>query len=245
MSTIIQVNNLSMAYSDQLVLEDVNIAIEKNSKTAIIGPNGAGKSTLLNNMLDFLEPLTGNVIINGGTYKSYFRKIAYVPQSSSVNWDFPTTVMDVVLMGRYIHQGIFKRPSKDDKERATAALASVNMVEFADRQISQLSGGQRQRVFLARAICQDAAIYFLDEPMKGIDIKTEKLFAEIIDQFQKDGKTIIIVHHDLATVREYFDHVILLNKTVIAQGPVAETFNIDNISQTYDQRIGEIYGRFE
>lgn len=242
MSAIINVKDLAMSYDDQLVLEDINLAIEENSKTAIVGPNGAGKSTLLNCMLDFLKPLNGDVTFYGKPYKEYYKQIAYVPQSSSVNWDFPTTVLDVVLMGRYVHQGFFKRASQSDKDRAFKALDSVNMTDFADRQIAQLSGGQRQRVFLARAICQDADIYFLDEPMKGIDIKTEKLFAEIINQFQLDGKTIVIVHHDLATVREYFDHVILLNKTVIGQGIVAETFNESNISSTYDQRIGEIYG---
>lgn len=242
MPAIIKVEDLAMSYDDQLVLEDINIGIKANSKTAIIGPNGAGKSTLLNCMLDFLKPLKGDVTFYGKAYKDYYKKIAYVPQSSSVNWDFPTTVSDVVLMGRYVHQGFFKKVSQADKSRALAALASVNMTDYADRQIAQLSGGQRQRVFLARAICQDADIYFLDEPMKGIDIKTEKLFAEIINQFQRDGKTIIIVHHDLATVREYFDHVILLNKTVIGQGSVAETFNEANIAAAYDQRIGEIYG---
>ncbi|MFJ8451552.1 metal ABC transporter ATP-binding protein [Aerococcus viridans] len=230
MPAIIKVEDLAMSYDDQLVLEDINIGIKENSKTAIIGPNGAGKSTLLNCMLDFLKPLKGDVTFYGKAYKDYYKKIAYVPQSSSVNRDFPTTVLDVVLMERYVHQGFFKKVSKADKSRALAALASVNMTDCAERQIAQLSGGQRQRVFLARAICQDADIYFLDEPMKGIDVKTEKLFAGIINQFQRDGKTIIIVHHDLATVREYFDHVILLNKTVIGQGSVAETFNEDNIA---------------
>lgn len=242
MSAMINVEDLAMSYDDQLVLEDINLAIPANSKTAIIGPNGAGKSTLLNCMLDFLKPLKGKVTFNGKIYKDYYKRIAYVPQSSSVNWDFPTTVLDVVLMGRYVYQGFFKKASQSDKDRALEALASVNMTDYADRQIAQLSGGQRQRVFLARAICQDADIYFLDEPMKGIDIKTEKLFKEIINQFQRDGKTIVIVHHDLATVREYFDHVILLNRTIIGQGPVEETFNESNISMAYDQRIGEIYG---
>ncbi|MGY0836291.1 metal ABC transporter ATP-binding protein [Aerococcus urinaeequi] len=242
MSAMINVEDLAMSYDDQLVLEDINLAIPANSKTAIIGPNGAGKSTLLNCMLDFLKPLKGKVTFNGKIYKDYYKMIAYVPQSSSVNWDFPTTVLDVVLMGRYVYQGFFKKASQSDKDRALEALASVNMTDYADRQIAQLSGGQRQRVFLARAICQDADIYFLDEPMKGIDIKTEKLFKEIINQFQRDGKTIVIVHHDLATVREYFDHVILLNRTIIGQGPVEETFNESNISMAYDQRIGEIYG---
>lgn len=242
MSAMINVEDLAMSYDDQLVLADINLAIPANSKTAIIGPNGAGKSTLLNCMLDFLKPLKGKVTFNGKIYKDYYKRIAYVPQSSSVNWDFPTTVLDVVLMGRYVYQGFFKKASQSDKDRALEALASVNMTDYADRQIAQLSGGQRQRVFLARAICQDADIYFLDEPMKGIDIKTEKLFKEIINQFQRDGKTIVIVHHDLATVREYFDHVILLNRTIIGQGPVEETFNESNISMAYDQRIGEIYG---
>lgn len=244
MSEVIKVENLSMAYSDQIVLADVDLEIEENTKTAIIGPNGAGKSTLMNCMLDFLDPISGTVTFNGKTYKEAYKNIAYVPQSSGVNWDFPTTVLDVVLMGRYVHKGFFKRTSQADKDLAIATLKRVNMEEFADRQISQLSGGQRQRVFLARAICQDAEIYFLDEPMKGIDIKTEKLFAEILNGFQEQGKTIVIVHHDLATVREYFDHVILLNQRILAQGPVEEVFNTENITAAYDSRIGELYGNF-
>lgn len=244
MSEVIKVENLSMAYSDQIVLADVDLEIEENTKTAIIGPNGAGKSTLMNCMLDFLDPISGTVTFKGKPYKEAYKSIAYVPQSSGVNWDFPTTVLDVVLMGRYVHKGFFKRTSQADKDLAMNTLKRVNMEDFADRQIAQLSGGQRQRVFLARAICQDADIYFLDEPMKGIDIKTEKLFAEILNDFQAQGKTILIVHHDLATVREYFDHVILLNQRILAQGPVDEVFNTENISIAYDNRIGELYGNF-
>ena len=242
MSNIVEIKNLNMAYHDSPVLWNINLTIANNSKTAIVGPNGAGKSTLIKGVLDLLKPISGEVKVFGKDYKKVYKKIAYVPQSSSVHWDFPTTVFDVVLMGRYVYSGMLKRASKEDKMRALDSLKKVGMEEFKDRQISQLSGGQRQRVFLARAICQDAEVYFLDEPMQGVDIRTEKLIIEILNEFQAQGKTIIVVHHDLATVKEYFDHVIILNKELISTGTLKEAFIETKINQAYGSKIGEVYG---
>ena len=242
MSNIVEIKNLNMAYHDSPVLWNINLTIANNSKTAIVGPNGAGKSTLIKGVLDLLKPISGEVKVFGKDYKKVYKKISYVPQSSSVHWDFPTTVFDVVLMGRYVYSGMLKRASKEDKMRALDSLKKVGMEEFKDRQISQLSGGQRQRVFLAQAICQDAEVYFLDEPMQGVDIRTEKLIIEILNEFQAQGKTIIVVHHDLATVKEYFDHVIILNKELISTGTLKEAFIETKINQAYGSKIGEVYG---
>jgi manganese/zinc/iron transport system ATP- binding protein len=242
MSNVVEVKNLNMAYHDSPVLWNINLSIANNSKTAIVGPNGAGKSTLIKGILGLLKPISGETKILGKDYQKVYKKIAYVPQSNSVHWDFPTTVFDVVLMGRYVYSGMLKRANKKDKEQVLASLKQVGMEDFKDRQISQLSGGQRQRVFLARAICQDAEIYFLDEPMQGVDIKTEKLIIEILNDFQAQGKTIIVVHHDLSTVKEYFDHVIILNKELVSTGSLREAFLEEKINQAYGSKIGEIYG---
>ncbi|EFI41801.1 metal ABC transporter ATP-binding protein [Peptoniphilus sp. oral taxon 386] len=228
---IIKVENLTIAYHDKPVLWDNDIDIMENSRTAIIGPNGAGKSTLLKGILGLQKKLSGEVLIMGKPFKDVQKEIAYIPQASSVNWDFPTTVLDVVLMGRYVHLGWIKRPSKKDYEIAYKALETIGMSEFKDRQISQLSGGQRQRVFVARAIAQDAQIYFMDEPLAGVDKVTEKVIIEFLKESQKRGKTSIVVHHDLSTIKEYFDHVVILNKRVIAQGLVNDVFNKENLEK--------------
>src|SRR5690554_8052606 len=172
---------------------------------AIIGPNGAGKSTLIKGMLDLVKPISGSTIFFGQRYHEARSKIAYVPQRGSVDWDFPTTVFDVVLMGRYGHIGWLKRPTNKDKELATEALEKVGMLDFIDRQIAELSGGQQQRVFLARSLVQDADIYLLDEPFQGVDIKTERAIIKILKELKSQGKTVIVVHHDLDTVKDYFD----------------------------------------
>ena len=242
MSNVVEIKNLNMAYNDSPVLWNISLTIANNSKTAIVGPNGAGKSTLIKGILGLLRPISGEVKIFGKDYRKVYKKIAYVPQSSSVHWDFPTTVFDVVLMGRYVYSGLLKRSTKKDKERALESLKRVGMENYKDRQISQLSGGQRQRVFLARAICQNSDVYFLDEPMQGVDIKTEKLIIQILTEFQQQGKTIIVVHHDLSTVKEYFDHAIILNKELISTGPLQEAFIEEKINQAYGSKIGEVYG---
>lgn len=229
----ISTKNLSVAYNDKPVIWKLNIDVEKGSRTAIVGPNGAGKSTLIKAVMQLIKPVSGKSYIAGSTHKSALKQVAYVPQKGEVNWDFPATVFDVVLMGRYVHKGLFKRPDKKDKVLALAALETMKMTQFKDRQISELSGGQRQRVFLARAIAHDASIYIMDEPLQGIDITTEKLIISTMKKLQAEGKTFLVVHHNLTTVPDYFNRVIILNKEIIADGPVEEVWTEENINAAY------------
>ncbi len=228
---IVKAEDLTIAYHDKPVLWDNNVNIVENSITAIIGPNGAGKSTLIKGILGLQKKMSGEILIMGDTLSKVKKQINYIPQASEVNWDFPTTVMDVVLMGRYVHLGWIKRPGKEDFEIAAKALETIGMLEFKDRQISQLSGGQRQRVFIARAIAQDAKLYFMDEPLAGVDKVTEKVIIDFFRQEKKKGKTIVVVHHDLSTIKEYFDHIVILNKIVVAEGKVEDVFNKENLEK--------------
>ena len=239
---IIEVEDMTVAYHIKPVLWDVDLYIPKGVLMAIVGPNGAGKSTLIKAMLDLIKPISGNVLFNGASYKSQRKHIGYVPQSESVDWDFPADALDVVMMGRYGELGWLKRPKAKDKELAMEALEKLGMGEYADRQISQLSGGQQQRVFLARALVQEADIYFMDEPLKGVDAKTEGAIIELLKELRDQGKTLIVVHHDLQTVEEYFDWVVLLNTQIIASGPVEEAFTDENIRKTY-RSTGQILKR--
>lgn len=236
---IIEVEDMTVAYQVKPVLWDVDLRVPKGILMAIVGPNGAGKSTLIKAMLDLIKPISGSVTFNGDTYANQRKNIGYVPQRGSVDWDFPTTVLDVVMMGRYGHIGWIKRTTKEDKELAMEAIIKVGMEEFAKRQISQLSGGQQQRVFLARALVQDADIYFMDEPFQGVDAKTERAVIEILKELRSRGKTLVVVHHDLQTVSEYFDWVTLLNTQIIASGPIPEVFTEENLKKTY-RSIGKI-----
>ena len=231
--TVISVKNLTIAYNDKPVLWDNNIDFVKNSITAIVGPNGAGESTLLKGILGLKKILSGKIEIEGKNLKDVKKEIAYIPQSSSVNWDFPTTVFDVVLMGRYVHCGWIKRPNKIDKKKALDAIEKIGLSQYRDRQISQLSGGQKQRVFIARAIASDANIYFMDEPLAGVDKKTEGIIMEFLRDSQKMGKTSIVVHHDLNTIKKYFDHLVIINKRIIAQGLVNNVFTNENIEMAF------------
>ena len=215
------------------VVWDVDLDIKKGKLTAIMGPNGAGKSTLLKAMLNLIPTSSGKISFFGKTYKEFRKDISYVPQSESVDWDFPTDVLDVVLMGTYGKLGWIKRPGKREKELSLESLKKLGMEDYVERQISDLSGGQQQRVFLARALVQDSEIYFLDEPLKGVDAKTEKEIMKILKELRDNGKTIIIVHHDLRTVEEYFDEVVLLNKFVITSGSVKDVFTEENINKAY------------
>lgn len=222
----IEIKNLTVAYGENIALEDLNLNIEVGSLMALVGPNGAGKSTLIKTILKFLKQITGEIKINAKT-------LAYVPQRNSVDWDFPTTLFDVVEMGCYGRVGLFKRVSKEEKQKVLKAIEQVGMLEFKDRQISELSGGQQQRAFIARALVQEADIYLMDEPFQGVDSTTEKSIVEILKQLKAEGKTIIVVHHDLQTVPAYFESVALINKAVIVSGKVSEIFTQENIDVTY------------
>lgn len=237
MEWAVEVEDMTVAYTTKPVLWDVDMKVPIGSLAAIVGPNGAGKSTLLKAMLGLLTVISGSVKFyiehHLAMDKNDYKKIAYVPQSGSVDWDFPTTALDVVLMGRYGHLGWFKRPSKKDKELALSMIEKMGMSDYVDRQIRQLSGGQQQRVFLARALVQEADIYLMDEPFKGVDKTTEHAIISLLQEMKARGKTVIVVHHDLNTVPQYFDWVTMVNKQTVAYGPVADTFTDEAIERTY------------
>ena len=235
-NTAVSINDLTVAYDDKPVLWDIDLDIKKGTLMAIVGPNGAGKSTLIKAMLNLIKPITGCISFFGSSYKKERSKIAYVPQKGSVDWDFPTTALDVVEMGRYGKIGWIKRVGKSDRKIAVDAIKKVGMEGFEKRQISQLSGGQQQRIFLERALVQDAEIYFMDEPFQGVDAKTEKSIINILKKLRDEGKTVIVVHHDLQTVEEYFDYITFINVAVISSGKVKEIFNRENIEKTYKNR---------
>lgn len=233
----LKIEDLTVAYKEKPVLWDVDLEVPKGVLLAIVGPNGAGKSTLIKTVLGLIKPSAGYVEIFGKTYRENRNLVGYVPQRTSVDWDFPTNVLDVVLMGRYGALGWFKRPGKKEKESALKALDKVGMLDFQNRQISQLSGGQQQRVFLARALVQEADVYFMDEPFQGVDAATEKAIIKLLQDLKISGKTVIVVHHDLQTVPEYFDWAALLNVRLIASGPVNEVFTDKNLRTAYGGRI--------
>lgn len=232
---VVEVEDLTVAYQEKPVLWDIDLNIPKGRLMAIVGPNGAGKTTLLKAMLGLLKPVSGSVRfpLYKGSKKELRKQIAYVPQSSSVDWDFPATAEDVVLMGCYGKLGWFRRLRREDRELAKKMLEKVGMQHFGQRQISQLSGGQQQRVFLARALAQEADIYFMDEPFKGVDAQTERTIVELLKELKSQGKTVVVVHHDLQTVKEYFDYLALINLKVIASGDVQEVFNNENLKKAY------------
>jgi manganese/zinc/iron transport system ATP- binding protein len=232
----VEVHDLTVAYRDKPVLWDVDLLVPPGVLMAIVGPNGAGKTTLIKAMLGLVRPVSGRVLIHGQPYQADKKSVGYVPQRGTVDWDFPTTVFDVVLMGTYGQLGWFRRPGALQKDQARDALARVGMTEFADRQISQLSGGQQQRVFLARALVQQAPVYFMDEPFQGVDAVTERAIVTILQELRTQGRTVLVVHHDLSTVPEYFDWVTILNVRRIASGPTAEAFTPANLKAAYGER---------
>ncbi|WP_310621002.1 metal ABC transporter ATP-binding protein [Flexibacterium corallicola] len=231
------VRGMTVAYHHKPVLWNVSYAAPKGKLTGIIGPNGAGKSTFLKAALGLIPKLSGETLVEGKAIKKALSQVAYVPQRSAVDWDFPATAIDVVLMGLYAQIGWFRWPGKKHREKAMSCLVAVGMEDFADRQIGQLSGGQQQRVFLARALAQNADIYLMDEPFAGVDAATEKAIIEVLRSLVEQGKTLLVVHHDLETVREYYSHVLLINGQHVASGSVETTFTPENLQKAYGGRL--------
>ncbi|AZK46245.1 metal ABC transporter ATP-binding protein [Paenibacillus lentus] len=236
-SNPLEVQNLTVAYQKKPVLRSVSFQIPSGKLIGVLGPNGAGKSTMLKAVLGLLPKVDGEVLIYGKPYQEQRKLVGYVPQRESVDWDFPTNALDVVMMGRYGHLGWFRRPGAEERRIALDCLSKVGMADYASRQISQLSGGQQQRVFLARALAQNAQLYFMDEPFAGVDATTEKAIIGLLHELKEQGKTVLVVHHDLSTVKEYFDHVILLNGELVAEGTTEDTFTPQNLQKTYGGRI--------
>jgi ABC-type Mn2+/Zn2+ transport system ATPase subunit len=237
MKSIISVSGLSVSYEKKRVLTNIFLEMEAGKIYGVVGPNGAGKSTLFKAILGLVETNTGTIKINGKEIQTQRKEVVYVPQKNDVDWTFPATVFDIVLMGRYPHKKIFQRLSKADKAMAMDALEEVGMTEFRDRQIGELSGGQQQRVFLARALCQEADIFFLDEPFVGVDMLTEEKIIQILKRLAEEGKTLLVVHHDLSTVESYFDKVVLLNQRLVAYGDTETTFTKENIAKAYSGQL--------
>jgi manganese/zinc/iron transport system ATP- binding protein len=233
----IEVHDLTVAYRKKPVLWNVDFDLPEGQLIGLVGPNGAGKSTLIKAIMGLMPLLSGYVKVYGEPLESQRQRIGYVPQRESVDWDFPINALDVVLMGRYGRMSLFGGPSRADRDLARSSLDKVGMAGFADRQISQLSGGQQQRVFLARALTQDADIYLMDEPFAGVDAATEQAIIELLKDLKDQGKTVLVVHHDLHTVREYFDWVMLLNMRLVRFGPTAETFTEENLRLTYGGKL--------
>ncbi|MEI4771252.1 metal ABC transporter ATP-binding protein [Psychrobacillus sp. FJAT-51614] len=233
----LQVNNLSVAYEEKIVLKDVSLTVPVGRLTGIIGPNGAGKSTLIKAILNQLPNKKGSIHILERALNPKNLTVGYVPQRNAVDWDFPTNALDVVLMGRYGHIGMIKKPSSKDKQIAMDCLKNVGMEAFADKSIGQLSGGQQQRVFLARALAQQADVYFMDEPFVGVDAATERTIIAILKDLKSQGKSVFVVHHDLQTAPEYFDWIVLLNQSIIASGPTEQTFTKDNLQDAYGGKL--------
>ncbi len=233
----LEVHDLTVSYHKRPALYGVDLQIEKGQLVGILGPNGAGKSTLIKAIMGVVKPLSGWVKLFGKEGKAALPLVGYVPQRESVDWDFPVSVYDVVLMGRYGRIGLGKRPKKEDHEAVIEALERVKMLDFSKRQIGNLSGGQQQRVFLARALAQDTPLYLMDEPFAGVDAATEAAIMELLQSLKKQGKTILVVHHDLATARQYFDKLILLNLRLVAYGTTQNVFTAELLQKTYGGRL--------
>jgi manganese/zinc/iron transport system ATP- binding protein len=233
----VKVEDLTVAYGERPVLWDVDMEVPAGVLMAVVGPNGAGKTSLIKSVTGLVRPVAGHITIFGKPYQEQRHLVGYVPQRNSVDWDFPTTVLDVVMMGRYGGLGWFRRPGAAERALAMEALEKVGIAEFKGRQISQLSGGQQQRLFLARAIVQDARIYLMDEPFQGVDATTERAIVMLLKEMRARGKTVVVVHHDLQTVPEYFDWVTLLNVRCVASGPVDRVFTDRNLRLTYGGRV--------
>ena len=234
---IVDVHNLTVSYNNKPVLWNIDLTLPKGSLVGIIGPNGAGKSTLIKTMMDIVPSSSGSVKLFGEKLSKVRQKVAYVPQRESVDWDFPASVYDIVMMGRYGKMGLFKRPRKADEEVVMDSLRKVALLPLKDRQISQLSGGQQQRVFLARALAQEADLYFMDEPFAGVDIATETAIIEILREMRDAGKTVVVVHHDLQSAAEYFNWIVLINMRLIGSGPTDKLLTTELLQKTYGGKL--------
>jgi len=233
----LSIYDLTVAYHRKPVIWDVGFDVPKGALVGIVGPNGAGKSTLLKAVMELIPRASGRISVFGKTYRQNRHRVGYVPQRESVDWDFPVDALDVVAMGLYSKIGWCLPVRKKHRQAALAALDRVGIADLAHRQISQLSGGQQQRTFLARALVQEADLYLMDEPFASVDAATERAIVDILRQMQRDEKTAVVIHHDLQTVPEYFDYVVLLNMRVVAHGPVAEVFTSENLQKTYGGRL--------
>lgn len=236
-NTVISVKGLSVSYDRKRVLTNIFLDIEAGHIYGVVGPNGAGKSTLFKAMLGLIETNAGSVSILDKPVESSRKEVVYVPQKSEVDWTFPATVLDIVLMGRYPHKKILQRMDQHDRDLAHAALQELGIESLKDRQIGELSGGQQQRVFLARALCQEANIFFLDEPFVGVDMTTEEKIIAVLKRLAAEGKTLLVVHHDLSTVPEYFDQVIFINQRLVTYGETETVFTQENIAKTYSGQL--------
>ena len=233
----LEVHDLTVSYHKKPVLWGIDLVVPRGKLVGIVGPNGAGKSTLIKAAMGLLPLSSGWVKVFGEPVAKNFRRVGYVPQRESVDWDFPVSVMDVVLMGRYGRLGLLRRPGKADRDIARECLEKVKMLPYANRQISNLSGGQQQRVVLARALAQESDLYFMDEPFAGVDAATETAIIALLHELKGKGKTLMVVHHDLPTARNYFDMLLLLNMRVVAFGPTEQVFNYETLQQTYGGRL--------
>lgn len=233
----LEIHDLTVAYNKKPVLYGIDLEVPTGRLVGVVGPNGAGKSTLIKAIMGLLPASSGWVKVFGKPYRESCRRVGYVPQRESVDWDFPVSVMDVVLMGRYGRLRLAQRPGRADREVARECLHKVGMLPFADRQIGNLSGGQQQRVFLARALAQESDLYLMDEPFVGVDAATEAAIITLLRELQARGKTLLVVHHDLSSVREYFDMLVLLNMRLVAAGPTSEIFTPDILQATYGGRL--------
>lgn len=231
------IDDMTVAYDRKPVLWDVDLDIPEGQLIGIVGPNGAGKSTLMKAALNLIPSVSGRVLMYGRPYAKQRHLVAYVPQRESIDWDFPVSALDVAVMGQYGRVGWLRPVKRAHREAAMAALQRVGMADFATRQISQLSGGQQQRVFLARALAQEARLFLMDEPLAGVDAATERTIVELLRELRSEGRTVVVVHHDLQTVHRYFDQVVLLNMRVVAAGPTEETFTKENLDKTYGGRL--------
>jgi len=233
----ISIKGLSVSYERKRVLTNIFLEIEAGNIYGVVGPNGAGKSTLFKAILGLIDINTGSILVDGEPITKKRKQVVYVPQKNDVDWTFPATVFDIVVMGRYPHKGIFQRINKEDERIVMEAMEEVGITHLKDRQIGELSGGQQQRVFIARALCQQADIFLLDEPFVGVDIPTEEKIIQILKSLASQGKTLLVVHHDLSSVDDYFDKVILLNQRLVAYGDTNTTFTRENIGKAYGGQL--------